>query len=368
MNNEQIYRAISDIDCDLIEQAEKKNMKKKKMIGTLILVAASAVILIGSGIIGTKMSKKAENSSSTTLSVEDPIPSFSVESKSPDSYHEPSINEAENAIPVVSLSCFSAPKKENVIEVISQEAESYCKACKSGDMEAFAQTYPATVEAFQIYEDIIKSDIRQFDAELFYLWLYPEHFEATGKDVLLVGIRTRYMIPNISDDLNTGEPSDDESLSLVQSDWLYSPGFFFTYDVNTKECIRMDTLKKGVASDILLLADKSINISEQISSPDENDPTIVWSTQIERIISFDDNALPVLEENLPVFTYANPAGDYVIEFENRESSGEQYPEQYFDQNIEIIDQCIEAHGGSYNYNQLTSDSSVEFGILYYNEK
>ena len=69
-----------------------------------------------------------------------------------------------------------------------------------------------------MYWSIITSENRFLEVELFYVWLFPEQYEKTGVDTLLIGVRTRFQISENRDSLNTGESTHmDKQTACIQS-------------------------------------------------------------------------------------------------------------------------------------------------------
>lgn len=381
MTKEDLYNAVSGIDADLIEQAEKPVRTGRKNITRTIIAAAAGVILIaGAAALGWQMLKPAQEPEipgPVDLLAEAPSSVSAETTPAAGDNHltagedltdvTPEPSASDDTSPVINLACFTANGKAEAVQTLQQSAESYYDACRAGTMEEFAEKYPATADAFWVYKDRLTSEYATGDLELFYIWLFPDRFAETGVDTLLIGIRSRYELPEFFDSLNTGEliknPEYEEG---KKSDWWYTPGFFYLYDANSGECTRMDTLQRDRTTGITVLRDKSLFLEHQITSPDEEDPTIRWNTQMERIISFDETGYPVLEENLPIYKYANAAEGYSFTGTHEEFEA-LHPEEYYPESNERIEELINAHGGIYQLaDDLSAIPGVEFGILYSN--
>ena len=383
MTREDIYDAVSEVDPDLLTEAESYQRRNgRKWIRRVLAVAAGVIVTAGTVWFGWRLlTPKAENRNPALTGNDQPSENEAVIAETTEDSgkgagtaeqiaesSEDSRNGAETAEPVraVSLSCFRADMKTEVLHILQQEFSSFAAAEKAGTLEEFAKKYPETVEAFSVYAPSLLSENRFTDLQLLYVWLFPEQYEKTGVDTLLLGVRTRYPVSAYTDSLDKGEKVENPDYEPGKmTDWIYSFGFFYLYDSNTGECTRMDTLRQGMATTIRLLNDKALNISEQPQTTDEKDPKIVWTTQMEKIISFDSTGYPVLEENLPVLKYANPAesADAAIGAD-RDAFEALYPTETYEDSWTLIDEAIAAHGGMYDESFLEKDSSLDFGILY----
>ncbi len=383
MRRADIYDAVSGVDPDLLTEAESYHKRSsQKRIWYVLAIAAGVIVMAGTVWFGWRLltpkeepqdpiltgsAEIAENEAVTaesSVKKENGTETAEHTAESP----EESQKEAETVEPIraVSLSCFQASEKAEALDVLEQEFASFVVAEKAGTLEEFAEKYPETAEAFSVFWSIITSENRFLEAQLFYVWLFPEQYKKTGVDTLLIGVRTRFQISENRDSLNTGETVENPDYAPdKKTDWIYSFGFFYLYDSNTGECTRMDTLREGAATTIHILNDKTLNISEQPTTTDENNPKIVWSTQMEKIISFDEKGYPVLEENLPVLKYANPAeGTDAGNGLDRDTFEALYPTEYYADNCALFDEAIVAHGGIYDDSYLEKDPSLDFGILY----
>ena len=383
MTREDIYDAVSGVDPDLLTEAETYHKRSSgKRIWYDLAIAAGVIVMAGTVWFGLRLlmpkeepqdptltdgAEIAENEAVTAGSSEEKRNGAETAEHTAESPAE-SRKETETAEPIraVSLSCFRVGEKAEALDVLQQEFASFVAAEKAGTLEEFAEKYPETAEAFSVYWPYMTSENRFNEAQLFYVWLFPEQYEKTGVDTLLIGVRTRFQIPEKRDSLNTGETVENpDYASGKKTDWIYSFGFFYLYDSNTGECTRMDPLRQGAATTIRLLNDKTVNISEQPTTIDENNPEIVWSTQMEKIISFDETGYPVLEENLPVLKYANPAeGADGSSGLDRDAFEALYPMEAYEDNWALLDEAIVAHGGIYDDSYLEKDPSLDFGILY----